>query len=246
MIKTRIVAALLALFVVPVFVAQLAIQPARAEAIGDPVAGEKIFKKCAKCHQIGEGAKHRIGPILNDVFGRQAGSADGFKRYSKGMIRMGKDGLHWDYEHLMTYLENPKSLVSGTRMSFRGLKKEKDRHDVIAYLRTFSASPADIPEAAPTALPHEVQLPPETLALVGDPEFGEYLSGECSTCHQKNGADYGIPSITGWEVDDFVVAMHAYKTKARPHPVMQMMAGRLTDEEIAALAAYYAGLGHEQ
>jgi cytochrome c len=81
------------------------------------------------------------------------------------------------------------------------------------------------------------------LAIVGDPAYGEYLSSECSTCHQRNGSDQGIPSVTGWPTEDFVVAMHAYKEKIRPHPVMQMMAGRLSDEEIAALAAYFADLG---
>lgn len=234
MIKTRIVAAVLAAFVG---------QAGYAEEIGDPEAGEKVFKECAKCHQVGPDAINRVGPVLNDVFGRQAGTAEDFKRYSKGIVRMGIDGLRWDLEHLDTYLENPKSLVSGTRMSFRGLKDPQDRADVIAYLRTFSASPQNIPEAEPTALPHEVALGPEILDIVGDPAFGEYLSGECNTCHQADGEDEGIPSITGWDEEDFVVAMHAYKAKVRPHPVMQMMAGRLTEEEIAALAAYYAGLG---
>lgn len=234
MIKSRIVAAVCA---------TLISSAAQAQVMGDPVAGEEVFKECAKCHTVGPDAKHKVGPILNDVFGRQAGTADGFKRYSKGIKRMGTDGLVWDLEHLNIYLENPKSLVSGTRMSFRGLKDEQQRADVIAYLRTFSASPQNIPEAAPTATAHEVVLPPEVLALVGDPEFGEYLAAECSTCHQLDGDDEGIPSITGWPEEDFVVAMHAYKIQLRPHPVMQMMAGRLTDEEIAALAAYYAKLG---
>ncbi len=236
MIKTRIVAAVLAGFVS---------QAAYAEEIGDPAAGEKVFKECAKCHQVGPDAVNRVGPILNDVFGRQAGTVESFTRYSKGIVRMGVDGLTWDLEHLDVYLENPKSLVSGTRMSFRGLKDPQERADVIAYLRTFSASPQNIPEAAPTALPHEVALTPEVLAIVGDPAYGEYLAAECSTCHQVDGDDAGIPSITGWPEEDFVVAMHAYKAQVRPHPVMQMMAGRLTDEEIAALAAYYAGLGAE-
>ena len=107
---------------------------------------------------------------------------------------------------------------------------------------TFSDDPANIPEADPTATAADHDLDPAILALVGDPEYGEYLSGECTTCHQADGADRGIPSITGWPRDDFVVAMHAYKTRARPHPVMQMMAGRLSNEEIAALAAYFEGV----
>lgn len=222
--------------------------PAHAEEIaaplGDAANGEKVFRKCASCHAVGAGAKNKVGPHLNGIFGRTAGTIDDF-RYSKGLVREGKNGLVWDYEHLDAYLDNPKALVSDTRMNFRGLKEEQDRHDVLAYLRRFSDSPRDIPEAQPTALPKEVELPAEVLAIVGDPAYGEYLSSECSTCHQRNGSDEGIPSITGWPTEDFVVAMHAYKKKIRPHPVMQMMAGRLSDEEIAALAAYFADLGDQ-
>lgn len=127
-------------------------------------------------------------------------------------------------------------------MNFSGLNDPQDRADLIAYLRVFSDNPANIPEAEPTAIAPEVTLAPEILAIVGDPEYGEYLSSECLTCHQSDGSNQGIPAITGWPTDDFVIAMHAYKVKVRPHPVMQMMAGRLSDEEIAALAAYFKDL----
>ena len=210
-------------------------------AIGDADRGAVVFKKCQGCHQVGQGAKNRIGPHLNGIFGRKAAAIDGFF-YSKGIVRAAKDGLVWDRVRLDAYLENPKALVSGTRMSFRGLKDQHDRQDVLAYLRDFSDKPSDIPEAAPTAVMHEVKLPPEVLAIVGDPEYGEYLSSECTTCHQRDGSDAGIPSIIHWPTEDFVVAMHAYKRKLRPHPVMQMMAARLDDEEIAALAAYFEAI----
>jgi cytochrome c len=209
-----------------------------AELIGDAERGEIIFNKCKGCHQVGKGAKNRAGPHLNGLFGRKAAAVEGFY-YSKGIVRAASDGLVWDLERLDAYLENPKALVSGTRMSFRGLKKLQDRHDVLAYLRLYSDDPGNIPEAAPTAILREVKLTPEVLALIGDPEYGEYLSSECTTCHLRDGTDQGIPSIIWWPVEDFVVAMHAYKKKLRPHPVMQMMAGRLDDEEIAALAAYF-------
>jgi cytochrome c len=109
-------------------------------------------------------------------------------------------------------------------------------------LREWSDRPQNIPEAEPTARKTDHDLDPAILALKGDPDYGEYLSSECSTCHQRDGSDQGIPSITGWPEEDFVVAMHAYKQKLRPHPVMQMMASRLNNEEIAALAAYFATL----
>lgn len=214
---------------------------AAADEFGDPVAGEKVYKKCKSCHQVGEGAKHRVGPHLNGIFGRQVATHADF-RYSKALDRAGAGGLEWHADTLDAFLENPKAIASGTRMSFKGLKDADDRLNVIAYLRTFSDDPANIPEADPTATATDHDLDPAILALQGDTEYGEYLSSECTTCHQTGGGDDGIPSIVLWPEEDFVVAMHAYKNKDRPNPVMQMLAGRLGAEEIAALAAYFATL----
>ncbi|WP_299649541.1 c-type cytochrome [uncultured Tateyamaria sp.] len=208
---------------------------------GDAEAGEKVFQQCKGCHQVGAGAKHRSGPHLNGLFGRKAASLDDF-RYSKSFQRAGAGGLEWHADTLDVFLENPRAMASGTRMSFRGIKNADDRANLIVYLRTFSDDPANIPEADPTAQALDHDLDPAILALKGDPEYGEYLSGECTTCHQAAGGDDGIPSITLWPEDQFVVAMHAYKTKQRNHPVMQMIAGRLGDDEIAALAAYFKDL----
>ncbi len=152
------------------------------------------------------------------------------------------DGLVWTVEALDAYIENPRALVSKTRMSFDGLEDAQERADLMAYLRGFSDSPSDIPEAEPTARATDHNIDPAILALQGDPEYGEYLATECLTCHQADGSATGIPSITLWPQDDFVIAMHAYKDRLRPHPVMQMMAGRLSNEEIAALAAYFTNL----
>ncbi len=217
--------------------------PVGAESIGDVAEGAKGFKKhCAACHQIGPEAKNRIGPRLTGIYGRRAAAVEDFPAYSKSITRMGNDGLVWTLETLDAYLENPKALVSGTRMNFRGLKDATDRANILAYMRDYSDKPRDIPEAEPTALKTDHDLDPAILAIKGDPEYGQYLSSDCVTCHQVNGNDQGIPSITRWPEEDFVVAMHAYKAKLRPHPVMQMMAGRLSNDEIAALAAYFATL----
>jgi len=204
-------------------------------------AGAKVFSKCKGCHQIGDGAQDKIGPHLNGIFGRKAAAHDDY-RYSKSMARAGADGMVWTAETLDAYLENPRALVSKTRMSFRGLKDADDRANVMAYMRAFSDNPSDVPEAEPTARATDHDLDPTILALEGDPEYGEYLASECLTCHKSDGTSDGIPAITLWPTEDFVVAMHAYKRKLRPHPVMQMMAGRLNDEEIAALAAYFKDL----
>jgi len=212
--------------------------PAHADAGGDAARGETLFQECKSCHQVGEGAVNRIGPHLNNIFDRSAGASEGF-RYSRGFERAAAGGLFWTYETLNNFIENPRALVSNTRMSFRGFADPQDRDDVLAYLRQFSASPSNIPESAPTAEAVDHAVAPEILAIVGDPAYGEYLSGECTSCHQISGVGAGIPSITHWPKDDFVTAMHAYKVGVRAHPVMQMMAGRLSDEEIAALAAYF-------
>lgn len=212
-----------------------------AEDFGDAEAGARVFTKCKGCHEIGQRARDRIGPHLNGIFGRRAAAHDGYA-YSKSMARAGDDGLIWTAETLGAYVENPRALVSKTRMSFRGLKDAQDRADLLAFLRDYSDNPADVPEAEPTARATDHDLDPAILALKGDAEYGEYLSSECLTCHQQDGSAEGIPSITRWPTEDFVVAMHAYKRKLRPHPVMQMMAGRLNDEEIAALAAYFKDL----
>ena len=208
------------------------------EDLGDAEAGKLVFAQCEGCHQVGASAENRIGPHLNGIFGRRAAGLEEFT-YSKSLIRAGTSGLEWHADTLSAYIENPRAFASGTRMSFRGLENPEDRANVIAYLRVFSDNPQDIPEADPTAKGTDHSVNPEILAIQGDPEYGEYLSSECTTCHQIEGADDGIPSIVYWPDQDFVVAMHAYKDKQRPHPVMQMIAGRLSSDEIAALAAYF-------
>ncbi len=214
---------------------------ANGEAGGDPERGAQLYRQCVGCHQVGEGAVDRVGPHLNGIFDRAAGQSEGY-RYSDGMQRAAAGGLVWTYESLDAFITDPRSLVSRTRMSFRGFDDQQDRDDLLAYLRTFSADPQNIPESAPTAVAVDHSVAPEILAIVGDPAYGEYLSGECTACHQASGAANGIPSITNWPTEDFVIAMHAYKDGVREHPVMQMMAGRLSNEEIAALAAYFEGL----
>jgi cytochrome c553 len=76
----------------------------------------------------------------------------------------------------------------------------------------------------------------------GDRELGQYLSSECVTCHQLSGRFQGIPPIVGWPESSFVEIMNEYRTKRRTNPVMQTIAGKFSDEEIAALAAYFASL----
>ena len=108
--------------------------PAFAE--GDPVKGKKVFNKCKACHVVNE-EKNKVGPHLVGLFGRQAGSLDGYK-YSKAMKAA---GIVWDEATLDAYLESPRKNVKGTKMAFAGLRKEQDRLDVIAYLKEATAKP---------------------------------------------------------------------------------------------------------
>ncbi len=209
-----------------------------AAETGDAGRGEALFSQCRGCHQVGKDARNRVGPHLNLLFGRRAGSVRDF-RYSKGLERRGAEGMSWTFENLDAYVENPKALVSDTRMNFAGISDATDRADLLAFLRLFSDNPRDIPEAPRTATATDHAVDRTILAIQGDPAYGEYLSGECVTCHRTDGDDAGIPAITRWPAEDFVVALHAYKTGLRPHPVMQMVARRLSNEEIAALAAYF-------
>ena len=82
----------------------------------------------------------------------------------------------------------------------------------------------------------------ENLLAGADVGYGEYLSGECVTCHSQSGVDKGIPSINGLDAEVFATVLHAYKVGDIEHPVMKMVASRLDDEQIASLAAYFATL----
>lgn len=113
--------------------------PTEVAAVVDPVlvaAGEKVFRKCKACHQVGEGAKRRIGPVLNGVVDGAAGARDGFK-YSKVLQEAAAAGLVWTNDELTAFLKKPKTYLKGTKMSFAGLKKQDDISAVIAYLSSF-------------------------------------------------------------------------------------------------------------
>ena len=109
-------------------------------AAADPALiaeGEKVFRKCKACHQVGDDAKNRSGPILNGVMGASAGHIDGFK-YSKALMGKAEEGLVWTDETLAEFLAGPKAYIKGTKMGFAGLKKDDEIKAVIAYLATFS------------------------------------------------------------------------------------------------------------
>ena len=112
-------------------------------ASADVGAGEKVFKKCAACHDAGADGKNKVGPALYEIVNRQMASSDGFS-YSSGLKEFGAD-KQWTYEDLNGFLFKPKAYVKGTSMGFGGLKKVDDRANLIAYLRSQAATPAALP-----------------------------------------------------------------------------------------------------
>lgn len=111
-----------------------------AQEVGDAVAGEAVFKKCMTCHAVGEGARNKVGPVLNGIVGRPAGTFPDF-HYSPAMLKAGEDGVIWTPENLAKYLLAPKEFVPGNKMAFPGLKEQADIDNVIAYLATLPAPP---------------------------------------------------------------------------------------------------------
>jgi len=104
-------------------------------AAGDPAAGEKIFQRCRACHQIGETARNAVGPKLNGLIGRPAGSIEGYT-YSPANKN---SGIVWDEPTFRDYIKGPQAKIPGTKMTFVGLKADQEIDDVVAFLKQFDA-----------------------------------------------------------------------------------------------------------
>jgi cytochrome c len=111
--------------------------PFAAATAQDAEMGEQIYRQCRACHQIGDGARNLVGPQLNGVVGRKAGTIEGFN-YSSANQQAGAGGLVWTEDNIFKYLENPMAFMPGTKMVFAGVKAEDARRDLIAYLKRFS------------------------------------------------------------------------------------------------------------
>jgi cytochrome c len=139
---------LLAKFVAALTIGMVATVPTQAAAAdGDAEAGKKVWRNCKTCHTLEEG-KHRIGPSLFGVLGRQAGTAEGYKKYKPDMIAAGENGLIWNEDTLAAYIKKdgkngPKQYIgsfigkekANTRMYFNGLKNQADVDNLIAYIK---------------------------------------------------------------------------------------------------------------
>jgi cytochrome c len=122
----KLTIALLALLALPV--------AANAQAAGDAAKGEKVFAKCKACHVV-DAETNRVGPHLKGLIGRNVASVDKYK-YSEAMLEFAKTNPVWTDELFLKYIENPRGMIPKTKMVFPGLKKEDERADILAYLKT--------------------------------------------------------------------------------------------------------------
>lgn len=200
-----------------------------AECGGTADAGRALFETCAACHAVQADASAGLaGPHLESLFGRTVAGLPDYP-YSAGLRLKGAAGDIWERETLHAFLSNPAASPAHPAVA-----DEQVRRDILTYLRTVTLPP-------PPA-PGEVVIPEEVFAIPGDIAYGEYLGGECAGCH-LDGAE-GVPAIKGLDPRYFITAMHEYRARARSNQTMQIVAARLADDEIAALAAYFESIGN--
>lgn len=118
-----------------VFAGLLVVASAGAALAQDAAAGEQAFNKCRPCHDVGEDAKIKLGPPLNGIDGRKAGTFAGFN-YSDGVKN---SGITWDKAKFMQWIEGPQAMIPGTRMAFSGVKDDAERQSLWAYVSQFKA-----------------------------------------------------------------------------------------------------------
>lgn len=117
-------------------IAALALSAASPAAAQDAAKGEAVFKRlCSTCHMVGEDAKNRLGPVLNGIVGRKAGTIEGYN-YSPANRA---SAAVWDEAALRPYLRDPRAAMPGTKMIYAGLRNDQDFADLFAYLRRFGA-----------------------------------------------------------------------------------------------------------
>ena len=145
---------------------------------------------------------------------------------------MRHSSIVWDAATLEAFIADPRGYMPGTRMTYRGMEERQNRLDLIAYLQRFDELEGT------TGLAPAVQA---IIEIEPDLAYGEYLSSECTTCHADT-AEGGIPVIESQPAEIFVTGLLDYRSGQRSHPVMEMIANRLTDAEVAALAAFFEGM----
>ncbi|MBX5452816.1 MAG: c-type cytochrome [Acidobacteriia bacterium] len=196
-------------------------------ASADPAEGQKIVQKdCSICHTFNKGGEPKVGPNLYGIVGAKRAHESGFN-YSEGLAKLGGT---WTYENLNEWIDDPHAVVPDTRMAFAGIKNDKQRADVIAYLRTLSDHPEPLPSptaaetkaqpaqtaaaapapAAETAKPAGPEIPAiEPYLANADVAVGKQkVESLCGICHSFNKG--GAPKI-GPNLYDIVNAKRAHE-----------------------------------
>ena len=106
---------------------------------GDAEAGQRVFNQCRACHQVGENARNMVGPTLNNLFGRESASVEGYN-YSQAMQDY---DVTWNHDTFRTYIKDPRGEVPGTKMVFQGIKDDEQITNLIAFLETHDEDLSD-------------------------------------------------------------------------------------------------------
>lgn len=191
---------------------------------------------CLACHSVTAESATHIGPSLSGVAGRKIGADQNFT-YSEALTAKALEGGIWDRTTLDSFLKKPQAVIEGTAMSYPGVPDEHDRKILLDWL--FSDSSGSVANVENANFLHVPDVR-KVLEYPVDIAYGEYLAGECLTCHQADTADGQVPPIHKLTKDYFVYALLEYQNGARSNRVMQTVAGALGEEEMAALSAVFS------
>jgi len=199
--------------VIPLFLfVSLAVVSRAGFAEGNPVKGAELFKQCMVCHAVGKGAENTVGPNLNHVFGRKAGSIEDYK-YSEAMLAKGSDDtLIWDEKSLYIFIAGPERYVKGTTMGFKGLRTEQEIKDLLSWLIQYSpAYEVGSGELVDNASIDDSVLPeaPSAQEVEEDPDLtedylankeaitsgGELWGKQCRHCHGNSAYPGKAPKL---------------------------------------------------
>lgn len=209
--------------------------PAAVQADSQSLLSE-LATPCLACHSVLPGDATHIGPSLSGVAGREMG-ADLNYTYSTAFTAKAMEGGVWDRNTMDRFLKNPQALIEGIAMNYPGVPDDDKRKVLLDWLFSDPAANLAVVESANYLNDSEVR---KILDNPVDIAYGEYLAGECLTCHQVDTHDSRIPPIHKLTQDYFIYALLEYRNGARSNPVMQTVAGALGADEIATLSVFFA------
>ena len=202
----------------------------------DKASLSELITPCLACHSLDPDGGTHVGPSLAGIAGRPLG-ADRHYTYSEAFTAKASEELVWDRDALDQFLAHPQSMVEGTAMSYPGVQDPVQRALLLDWLMSNpSGKVADLMDANYNRDP----AVREVLDTAADVEYGEYLAGECLTCHQSDNNKGRVPPIHKLTPDYFIYALLEYQNGARSNRVMQTIAGALGAEEISSLSAVFS------